>query len=344
MDLSKWPLFRAKLFRINKDEHVLLLVISRAVADGTSLSILRDELRVCYEAHCIGKNPDLQALSSQYTDYVVWKGSETQQRMFHKAIDYWRNRLKGMPKCLEIPFDGHREPVLVSGSSHLSVDLSEKVSEGIRKFSQRENVTLFITFLAAYKVLLHVLTGEEDIVVGAPFTDRSRYEVQGLVGHFTTGVLFRTSLSGNPSFREIVTRLRREILEDFEHADSAAIMIGVGATNLLRLGGTVVSAHFNWTVYESSDSVQMGGLRVTPFSILGQESHAIGDLDLVGYDRNNMIRVRFVYKSSLFSRGRIQEFAEHFQVILSKAINNDKVTLAEYRELLATRDKNDCRQ
>jgi len=334
-DLSSAPLLRVTLFRFDEDEHRLLVVISRAIADGSSLSIMRDELGKCYDANCLGRTPHLPEVSRQYADYLACKGSEAQQRVFRKSVIYWRNRLKAIPPRLRIPFDGEKQSALITKSAHFPVELSEKTSEAIRKYSHRKSVTVFMALLAAYKVLLHILTEEQDIAVGALFDDRPRYGMQGAIGHFTTGVLFRTCLSGNPSFSEILARLRCTIMDDYEHADSAAIMMGIGPTNLLRRGGEIVNTYFNWAIEESSEAINMRGLNVTSLDVPVQEMEAMGDLDVVGSDRDPKINLQLVYKAALFSPDRIRDIAERFQCILVKCITDDNAPLREYRAMLS---------
>ncbi|MBC8646893.1 MAG: amino acid adenylation domain-containing protein, partial [Thermoanaerobaculia bacterium] len=218
-DLRTGPLFRANLWRLQRDDHVLLLNMHHAVADGWSFAVLLAELAELYEATSQGAPSPLPALPLQYADFAVWQRSLLTGRTLERRIAHWKTRLEGAPERLALPSDRPRGRVAGSEGAVASRAFSGELVESVRRFSQREGATPFMTMFAAFALLLHRLTGERDLVVGTPIAGRTRPELEKLVGLFINTLTLRVDLSGDPTVRGLVARVRDAALDAYAHQD-----------------------------------------------------------------------------------------------------------------------------
>ena len=217
-DLSEGPLVRAKLLRLDEEDHILLLIMHHIISDGWSMGVLVRELGTLYEAYTRGKT--LLCLSYRFNMPIMPCGRESickARSLSDNSPTGERGSLADCP-VLELPTDRAR-PTCRATRSDAELSVSERLSEELRKLSQREGATLFMLLLAAFKVLLYRYTSEEDIIVGSPIAGRQRVETEGLIGFFVNTLVLRTKIKGNESFRELLKRVREETLEAYEHQD-----------------------------------------------------------------------------------------------------------------------------
>ncbi|HZG41380.1 MAG TPA: condensation domain-containing protein, partial [Longimicrobium sp.] len=218
-DLSAGPLFRASLLRLGGEEHVLLLGMHHIVSDGWSMGVLQRELSALYEAYREGRESPLRELPVQYADYAVWQREQLEGEALDRQLAYWRERLAGAPELLELPTDHPRQSVQAYRGASVPVELSPKLLERLQALGRSEGATLYMTLLSAFQVLLGKHSGSEDIVVGSPIAGRTRKEVEELIGFFVNTLVLRTDLSGDPSFREVLRRVREATLGAYEHQE-----------------------------------------------------------------------------------------------------------------------------
>ena len=218
-DLSQGPLLRAQLLRVTNEQNLLLLTMHHIISDGWSVGIFFRELSLLYEAAYRGQRSSLPELPIQYADYAQWQRERLSGTTLAELLGYWRNQLAGAPVVLELPLDKVRPPVQSFRGEVRTFQLGVELTRRLRELSQRSGVTLFMTLLAAFKVLLYRYTGEEDLVVGTPIAGRNRAEIEGLIGFFTNSLVLRARLSGNPSFAEFLQRVREVTLGAYEHQD-----------------------------------------------------------------------------------------------------------------------------
>ena len=211
-DLSRAPLVRCALIRIGAEDHLLLVTMHHIVSDGWSMDVLHREIWLLYEAFCQGRPSPLPELPIQYADFSVWQRQWFQGEILEKQLAYWKERLAGAPPVLELPAD-RPHPTVQSfrGATH-SVMLSVQFLSDIKEFSRKAGGTLFMTLLAAFQLLLHRYTGQEDIVVGSPIAGRNRFEIENLIGFFVNTLVLRTDLSGNPTFKALLDQVRLMVL------------------------------------------------------------------------------------------------------------------------------------
>jgi hypothetical protein len=217
-DLAKGPVIRTTLIRLAEHEHILLLTIHHIAADGWSMGILVGELAAHYMAFSTNQPSPLTELPIQYADFAVWQRQMLQGDVRNSQISYWREQLRDTP-VLELPTDRPRLPLYSYNGAAYSQVLSASLTQRLKELSRREGVTLFMTLLAAFKVLLSSYSSADDIIVGTPLASRNRVELEGLIGLFANILVLRTDLSGNPSFQELLARVREVSLGAYAHQD-----------------------------------------------------------------------------------------------------------------------------
>jgi amino acid adenylation domain-containing protein/non-ribosomal peptide synthase protein (TIGR01720 family) len=216
--LAEGPLLRARLIRLGGDHHVLLLALHHIAVDGWSLQVLFRELSTLYAGFRAGRPPTLPELPIQYGDFAVWQRQWLQGEVLETQTKYWARQLAGVP-VLQLPTDRPRAAVQTPRGGLASSSLPPGLYRDLKVLSQREGATLFMTMLAAFQALLHRYTGQDDLAVGSPVAGRSRSEVEGLVGLFINSLVLRTDLSGDPTFRELIARVRETTLAAYAHQE-----------------------------------------------------------------------------------------------------------------------------
>ena len=218
-DLSRGPLIRASLVRVAPEDHFLSVNIHHIVSDRWSMGVLTRELMRLYEAYRQGKPSPLDELPLQYADYAVWQRQWLEGEVLERQLEYWKKQLAGAPQVLEIPTDRPRPPKESFRGDIKGVPLSASLTEKLKALSRQEGTTLFMTLLSAWNALLARYSGQEDIVVGTPIANRNRSEIEGLIGFFANTLVLRSDLSGNPSFRQLLRRVRETALGAYSHQD-----------------------------------------------------------------------------------------------------------------------------
>lgn len=218
-DLKTGPLLNAFLVQLNANQSYLMLVMHHIVSDGWSMSVFNRELTSIYMAFLTGKPSPLPDLTLQYPDFALWQAEWFRGEPLQKQLRYWRNQLSGLRPVLNLATDRRRPPVQTSNGSVRGFTLDEKLCEALKALGKENRASLFMTLLAALKVLLHRLSGETDIAIGSPIANRTRSELEGLIGFFVNTLVLRTDLSGDPSFVELLERERDVALDAYGNQD-----------------------------------------------------------------------------------------------------------------------------
>jgi amino acid adenylation domain-containing protein len=218
-DLERGPLFRATLVRVSDAEQVLVLVMHHAISDAWSVDVLSHEVRTLLQAFAAGDPSPLPELPIQYADFAVWQRKWLTGDVLDRQVRYWTERLTGAPRVLDLPTDRPRPPVQTFAGSMVPVHVKRQTLAALNALARREGATLFMVLLAAFDVVLSRWSGQEDVVVGSPIAGRNRTEVEGLIGFFVNNLVLRTDLSGAPSFRELVARVKEVTLGAYAHQD-----------------------------------------------------------------------------------------------------------------------------
>jgi amino acid adenylation domain-containing protein len=217
-DLAHGPVWRVQLVRLSSAEHVLLLSLHHIIGDGWSLHLLVNEISTLYQAFSSGRPSPLPELKIQYVDYAAWQ-REWQEKIVEGHLDYWKAQLAGPLPALELPADRARPPIRSYRGAHLPLSFSVEETDALRQLSRRHGMTLFMTLLAGWQILLWRYTGEAEIVVGSPIANRPRRDLETLIGFFVNTLALRTNISGEISVREMMQRVRNVCLDAYAHQD-----------------------------------------------------------------------------------------------------------------------------
>ncbi|HEX4496909.1 MAG TPA: amino acid adenylation domain-containing protein [Thermoanaerobaculia bacterium] len=216
-DLTRGPLVRCSLLRLGENEHVMTLALHHIVGDGWSVGVFIRELVALYQSFVDGKSSPLPDPPVQYADFAAWQREWLQGDVLSGQLAYWKERLAGAPSLIRLRTDHPRPAAQSFQGGRRTADLPADLAARLKVLSRGEDCTLFMTLLAAFQVLLHLDTGEEDVLVGSPLSSRNWQEIEGLIGFFVNTLVFRGDLSGDPSFRELLGRTRRSVLDAFAH-------------------------------------------------------------------------------------------------------------------------------
>ena len=218
-DLTVGPLVRAQLLRLGAEDHVLLLTMHHIISDRWSMGVISEELAAHYRAFAEGKPSPLPELAIQYPDFAAWQREWLQGEVLDRQIEYWKEQLAGAPPVLELPTDHPRPAEMSMRGATQSLILPRALVEKLTALSQTEGVTLFMTLLAVFETLLARYSGQEDVVVGSPIANRNFAEIEPLIGFFINTLALRGDLSGDPSFRELLSRVKEASLQAYAHQD-----------------------------------------------------------------------------------------------------------------------------
>lgn len=213
-DLAKWPLMRTRLLRMDDEDYIFLLTVHHIVCDFLSMDVFHLELETLYEAFCLGRPSPLPELLTQYADYAESEWQWLQGPIAASHLEYWKKHLQNL-EPLMLPTDRSKPKApSYDGASH-DFSIGGALYRDLVKLSKKQKCTLFMTMLAAFQTLLHRYSGREDIAVGTPVANRNRSEVENLIGFFVNSIVLKTSFSGDPTFRELLMRVREVTLEAF---------------------------------------------------------------------------------------------------------------------------------
>jgi len=218
-DLANEPLLRVTLLQLGADDYVLLLTMHHIITDGWSTGVLSHELEVLYSAYVQGKTSPLPQLPIQYADFAYWQRQPNTAEVLAPQLNYWQQQLAGAPPLLELPTDYPRKTLQTAKGGKEFFELGVELTQQLKRLSQEEGVTLFMTLFAAFSTLLYRYSGQEDIVVGTPIANRNRSEIEGLIGFFVNTLVLRTQFEDNPSFTELLHQVRQVSLDAYAHQD-----------------------------------------------------------------------------------------------------------------------------
>src|SRR5689334_8250966 len=324
-DLSRGPVLRATLLRLEAEEHLLLLTMHHIVSDAWSAGIFFEELTACYREFLADKNSPLAALPLQYGDFAEWQRDWLQDTVLEEQITYWRNHLAGAPAVLDLPMDRSRPAATDRGASY-GFTISRSLTEQLRELSGRAGTTLFMTLLGAFSVLLHRHSGEVDIVVGTPVAGRNRAEIEGLIGFFINTLPLRIDLGRNPSFEELLARVKQTALEGFEHQDVPfeKLVEELQPERSNRIPFFQVMFQFQ---HGARKSESVNGLTFTTESVKTETAKV--DLSLGAYERDGVLKFQMEYSTDLFDEETIQSLLGRFEVLLQNIVSTPNVRISD---------------
>ncbi|WP_420126425.1 amino acid adenylation domain-containing protein [Longimicrobium sp.] len=326
-DLSAGPLFRAALLRLDADDHVLLVSMHHIVSDGWSLGVLTREVSALYEAYRDGRDSPLSELPVQYADYAVWQRGQLAGEVLDRQLAYWRERLAGAPELLELPTDHPRPPVQTYRGATVPVKISAELLERLQALGRGESATLYMTLLAAFQVLLSRYGAGEDVVVGSPIAGRTRGEVEGLIGFFVNTLVLRTDLSGDPSFRETLRRVREVTLGAYAHQDVPFEKLVVELQPERSLSHSPLFQVMFTLQNAGQGAGAFAGLKMTGAGAAMEAANFDLSLELSATAQG--LRGGLNYSTDLFERGTIERMLGHLERVLEQVAADADVRLSE---------------
>jgi len=319
-DLVQGPLVRATLLRLDSEEHLLLLVIHHIAFDGWSAKVLIRELTAIYEAFSRGSPSPMAELPIQCADFALWQRQWLQGDVFKIQLSYWQDQLAGSPPSLDLPADYPRPATQTHRGRREAATLPASLLRSLKTLSQQEDVTLFMVLLAAFQVLLHRYTGKDDIVVGCPISGRTHVETEKLIGFLVNTLVLRTDLSGNPTFRELLSRVREVAMGAYAHQDlpfeklieELKLDRDLSRTPLFQVmfnlenvpGETVLTQDLTLDKFEFDS-------RVSQF-----------DLTLEVVEKTDGLSCLWVYNTDLFDETTVKRMSGHFRTLLEGIVAN----------------------
>jgi acyl-CoA synthetase (AMP-forming)/AMP-acid ligase II len=325
-DLSRAPLFRTSLLRVSEAEYILYLTAHHLIFDVESVWLFVRELAQVYGALVEGKPMPLDELFVQYADFAIW-----QRKRSHESLAYWGSQLQAAPAALVLPTDRPRQPVRDFRPSRQSLIVPQEVVERLAAVSRQETVTRFVTLLAALDMLLARYSGQGDIIVGSPVSGRNHPDAQSLIGSFAYPLALRVNLSGNPSFRELLGRVRETTIGALEHQDVPFARI-LESVKPARRPGYSPLFQVLFTHPPAQGCIELPGLAIHPIHDLLQ---GVSEYDLVVsvVEGSDGLRVALTYSEDLFNAKTIERMLHNFVNILAEVAENPDMRLSSLQVL-----------
>src|SRR6185369_14097054 len=298
-NLTDGPLLRAMLLRLTDNEHILLFSTHHIVSDGWSTSILVREVATLYHAFSKNEPSPLPELPVQYADFAVWQREWLTGKVWEEHLDYWKRQLGGKLPTLSLPVDFDRAEEALNQGGLETFALSSTLTAALKKLSRQENVTLFMTLPAGFKNLLYRYTGQTDVVVGTDIANRNRVETEAMIGFFINLLVLRTDLSGFPTFRQLIARVRETTIGAYKHQDMPFEKL----VEELRPGRRLSSSPLLQVIFGVRNvpqvSLELPGLMISVLE--NDEWTARFDLSVSVREQSEGLMVHWKYNADVFS-------------------------------------------
>ncbi|HKE57719.1 MAG TPA: condensation domain-containing protein, partial [Pyrinomonadaceae bacterium] len=330
-DLARGPLFRATLFQLSDDDHILFFALHHIISDGWSVGVMMRELVAIYEAALKGEGSPLSEPSIQYADFAVWQRHQLQEAVLNQQLQYWKEQLTGAPPILELPGDWARPAVQSFRGAHLYLTFPETLTNDLKQLSESAGATLFMTVLAAFGVLLKRYTGQQDMVVGSALAGRNHTDLESLIGFFTNMLALRLQPNDESSFLSLLERVREMTLAAHANQDlpfeklveELGIERDLSRTPLFQIVFALHNA--------PSERLGNNGLSLTQIPI--DNGAAKFDLALEMIEQEGQLVCSFEYNTDLFAAHTIARFAAHFETLLKNICADPDRSLSSYSML-----------
>ncbi|GAB1540090.1 hypothetical protein NUACC21_27590 [Scytonema sp. NUACC21] len=335
-NLAKELLVRATLLRLSEEEHVLLVTMHHIITDGWSCGVFLGELSTLYAAFSTNQPSSLPELPIQYADFAVWQRDRLQGEFLATQLNYWKQQLKGELPVLQLPTARPRPAIATFAGAKQYFKFSKALTDGLKQLNQQEDTTLFMSLLAAFNVLLYRYTDQEDILIGSPIANRSRPELEGMLGLFVNTLVFRNNLSGNPSFRELLHRVREVTLNAYAHQDLPFEMLVEELQPERDLNRNPLY-EIMFVLQNSPVSVrEVSGLTLRPLEF--DSGTAQLDIFLSMSESQAGLTGCLEYNTDIFDSATITQFIDNFQTLLESIIAHPEQPIQEL-SLLTTQER-----
>ncbi|GGH50431.1 hypothetical protein GCM10008014_15540 [Paenibacillus silvae] len=324
-DLSQGPLFRASIIRLQPDEHILLLNLHHIISDGWSQDILLREISTLYRAHLQNEIVELPKLPIQYADYAAWQKEWIKNEEITKQINYWKQQLQDQPLLLQLPTDRQRPSVQTYAGDIFRFEIPERVAGLLKELSVREGTTLYMTLLAAFKVLLFRYSDQEDVSVGSPVTNRNHQDLENLIGLFVNTLVLRTQIKREMSYLELLKQVRKVALEAYANQDVPFEKI----VEELRVERDLSHSPLFQVMFIiqniSNKKMEIIGLNIEEIEIDTNSSKY--DLTLFIAEENNRLTAVFEFNTDMFEKNTVARMADSFNALLEGIIDQPELSI-----------------
>ena len=341
-DLAAGPLIRGQLLQLAADEHLLLITQHHIISDGWSFGLLVHEFSRLYTAFSQGRADPLPALTLQYADYAAWQRQWLQGERLQAQAEFWKTQLSGAPALLELPTDRPRPLVQSYAGGSIGFELSEELSAGLKQLGQRHGCTLFMVLLSGWSILLSRLSGQDDVVIGAPAANRQRAEIEALIGFFVNTLALRVQTGGNPRVVELLTRIKSLTLNAYAHQDIPFEQV----VDIVKPERSLGHSPLFQAMIAMNNTPSVGELTLPGLTLSGMElQHGTTqfDLSLSLTDTGENIIGGLEYATELFDRASIERIIGHYQTLLTGIVADEQqrigqlplLSQAEYQQLIS---------
>jgi amino acid adenylation domain-containing protein len=333
-DLARGPLWRTHLVRLDAGDHLLLVTMHHIISDAWSLGVFYRELSLLYPAFLAGRPSPLPELPVQYPDFALWQRGRLQGERLEEEIRFWRGQLAGAPDRLELATDFPRPAVRSYGGARRTLDLPTGFADALSAHTQVAGASLYMVLLAGFDALLHRYSGQDDVVLGAPVAGRTHVETEGLMGFFVNTVVFRVPVGGDPTYGELLGRVRDVVLDVYEHQELPFDKL----VEELRPRrdpsyGPIFQAMFSLQNTPSPD-LALPGLTVEPRGI----NNGTSQTDLIlfaGMSRGRLGILQLELNTALFEAATIDRMGVHLTTLLAAAVASPERRISELPLLTA---------
>ena len=336
-DLVLGPLLSVRLLRLGVDDHIVTFTMHHIIADGWSTGVLVREIGTLYEAFSTGKSSPLPELPIQYSDYALWQREWLSGEVLERQLNYWKDHLAGAPPLLALPTDQPRPEEQTFRGARLPVVVDDELSESLRGLSRRKGVTMFMTLFAAFNVVLSYYSGSEDLVVSTDLANRDRIETEGLIGFFVNQLPLRTNLGGDPTFSELLERVRKVALGSYAHEHISLDRL-VEALNPERSLQYTPLFQVNLTFQNTPEaSVALPGLTISPVEM--KVITAQLDLSINFAEVDRALVGALEYKTDLFNASTMQQLIDDLLTILKLVAEDAELRVSEVKHVVAEQSR-----
>jgi acyl carrier protein len=336
-DLTRAPAWSCRLLQLQEDRHIVIMVLHHVITDGWSNTLLVRELAQLYRSYAQNRPSPLPEPPIQYTDFARWQRQWLQGEILEEQLTYWREKLAGAPAAIRWAADHPRPPVQSFRGARQSFQISADLSRALEALARKEDCTLFMLLLTAFKVFLSHLSGDEDLVVGSPFNYRSWPEIEGLIGFFVNTLLFRSDLSGNPTFRDLLAKVRKETLEVFAHehvpfqklVEELRPERSLAHNPLFQVGFTYQTA--------AGDEIVLPDLTLRSIPLEIETTQFDLNLSILRTDRGLIGTLQ--YSKDLFTPSTVSWMEAQLHLLFERVVEDPSLRLNDLRAVLAEGDR-----
>ncbi|HYO90858.1 MAG TPA: condensation domain-containing protein, partial [Pyrinomonadaceae bacterium] len=325
-DLARGPLLRIRILRLDEEQHYVLFTMHHIISDGWSMGVLVRELASLYGAFSTGKPSPLPELPVQYADFAYWQRRWLQEGAEETQLTYWQQQLAGSRPVLRLRTDRPHPAIQTFQSATQSLSIAQALSDEVRHLSRREGVTQFMTLLAAFEILLRRYTQEDDMLIGTDVANRNCREIEGLIGFFVNQLVLRTDLSGDPSFKDLLGRVRATALGAYRHQDLPfEKLVEVLKPNRSANYSPLFQVKF---IYQTAheEALEIPGGVLTPLDFHQPTTNL--NLLMSIEDNGHELDISLQYATDLFDAATINRMLGEFDALLGLIITKPEVRLS----------------